>query len=265
MRVMRAVIVAALCLIASACSGSSAPERITTTEERAFALQIIRALQAGDTETVLKHMPRDLAARIEPSLPDMRALLPSNPAAPARLIDARVELLSAARKVDLGYTMDEGSSRHTLIRLVLVRLDKDVFLRGLRVSRVPERLEGPPPFTLGGKSLGQYLFLLFAVLSAATIVTALYVLYRANNVGRKWPWAIGCAFGLGQFTMNWTSGAVAFHLAGVQLFGVVVTENGPLAPWMIGFGLPIGAYVFLLRQAHARVRERDGTPPRSPT
>lgn len=254
---MRCLIVAALCLIAAACDQQSILESITTAEDRAFALQVIRALQAGDTKTVVEHMPQEMAAKIELSVPNMRELLPSDPAAPARLVDARVEVLTAARKVDLAYAMDEGT-RHVLIRLVLVRVEKDVFLRGLHVSPLPRPIEELTPFfALSGKSLGQYLFFLFALLSAATIVTALYVLYRAENVGRKWPWAIGCAFGVGQFTMNWTSGEIEFNTLSIQLFGVVAVKAGALAPWHIGFGIPLVAYVFLLRQAHARVRARD--------
>lgn len=257
MRAIGCIIVAVLCFSLAACSKQSAFERMTTDEERAFALQIIRAVQAGDAKTVVEHMPQDLAARMEPLVPEMRKILPSNPDATPRLVNARVDLLTAARRIELEYAMDEGT-RYALINLIIVRLDKDVFLRGLRVSPLPQPVGAWSPFTLTGKSRGQYVFLVFAALSSATIMFSLYVLYRATDVARKGPWAIGCALGYGQFTMDWSSGAVMFNTASVQLLGVFAKNPGPLAPWYIGFGIPLVAYIFLLRQAHARVRARDG-------
>jgi hypothetical protein len=231
-------------------------ESITTAEDRDYAITIIRALQAGDEVAVVRDMPDDRAAKIKPELAKMRGALPANVKAGARLVDARVEMLTASRRTRLVYAVDDDE-RHALVSLVIVRMKGNVFLQGLYVQELEQPIEDFAGFQLLGKPWGQYLFLTFVLLSFASSIASLYVLYRATDVPRKLPWAIACALGVGQITMNWNTGQISGNLWAVELFGAMVTRPGVLAPWFISLGVPIGAYVFLLRQAHASAGRRE--------
>jgi hypothetical protein len=255
-RIVRGAVIAALCLFLAAC-GPAVFETLTAEEDRDYALSILRALQSGDDATIKQNMSEGMARKIEPKLPAMRAYLPADAKTEPRLVDASVQFLTASRKTRLVYAMDDDK-RHALASLVIVRLKGDVFLQTLSVTQLKQPIEDlAPSFQLAGKHWSQYLFLSCAALSFAMIVAALYLLYRATDVPRKWPWAVACVLGLGQFTMNWDTGQLSAHAWAVQPLGVMVMRPGILASWYISFGLPIGAYIFLLRQAHVHVAKRE--------
>lgn len=211
---MRGMIVGALCLLLAGCGVQSILNSITTSEDRSYAISIIRALRTGDDAAVMRDMPQTLSARIKPELPKMRESLPQSANADVHLVEARAELLTASRRTRLVYAVDDNR-RHALVSLSIVRLKDDVFLQGLYVTGLPQPIESlAPSFSLSGKAWGQYLFLGCALLALCTSLTSLYVLYRATNVPRKWPWAVACAFGVGQITMNWETGQVFARICG---------------------------------------------------
>jgi hypothetical protein len=96
-------------------------------------------------------------------------------------------------------------------------------------------------FTLTGKSPAHYVILAGAILSAALCLVSAVV---AGLRGR-WGWMILNLFGIGQFTLNWTTGAVAFQPIYFSLFGAGFLKGmGPADPWMIMAALPIPAILF---------------------
>src|SRR5260221_629997 len=82
----------------------------------------------------------------------------------------------------------------------------------------PDRAVGEaPPFSLSGKSPWQLLFLALVIAAPLTCLGAIVALIAAKGVKYRWLWAIGCLFGFGSVSMNWTSGVVAFAPININL------------------------------------------------
>lgn len=111
-------------------------------------------------------------------------------------------------------------------------------------------------FTLTGKSPAHYLILAAAVLSAALCLVSAVV---AGLRGR-WGWMILNLFGVGQFTLNWTTGEFAFQPIYFALFGAGFLKGmGPADPWMIMAAFPIPAILFWsLGRWRRKVRKAKG-------
>ena len=255
-RIVGAFVVGVACLIASACGQDAIVQAVSSAEDRALSVEVIGFLQTGAYDKVLALTLTEWKAKLEPELPKMRGFLPSGAGTTIKLVDARFTIVSATnapttRNSYLAYAVDKDD-KHALAQIGFGRSDNKVWLTALYVNPLGVPAEELNAFVFSGKPAGHYLFLILAALSPITVLASLYVLYRATNVRRKWAWAIGCLFGFGLFTFDWTSGAFGFAPLNAQLFGLSVTKAGVLAPWQIGFGLPLVAYWFLLRQAHLR-------------
>lgn len=250
------------CLLVVACSQQELLETITSAEDRALSLEIIKAVQAGDSAKIGEIAKPDIAKELAPVVSQMRKLLPPAASSEPRLVDAKTGIISSAsggttRHSYLAYALDEGK-QHAVVRLAFERAGGEVWMTGLHVSPLPKPVEELTAFSLSGKSFGHYFMLALAALSMAVIVTSLVVLYRARIVRRKWLWAIGCVLGIGKFAMNWSTGAVSFSPLAVQVLGVGVVKAGGLMPWEISVGIPVVAYIFLLSQVRARAVAGEG-------
>jgi hypothetical protein len=49
-----------------------------------------------------------------------------------------------------------------------------------------------------------------------------------------------------QLNFNWTTAAWEFKPAAIVLFGASCYAAGPYAPWVLSFGFPVGALIFLV-------------------
>lgn len=144
------------------------------------------------------------------------------------------------------YTHPEGQVE---TEVLMVRNADDAWrvdgFRAVRVTvaagRAAEEQVAAARFTLVGKTPAHYLILAGAVLSAALCLGSAIV---ASLRGR-WGWMILNLFGVGQFTLNWTTGAIAFQPLYFSIFGAGFLKGmGPADPWMIMAAFPIPAILF---------------------
>jgi hypothetical protein len=261
----RETVVALICVLAAACSQQSFLEAMTSPEDRALSQVIIQALQSGDRAMLIKYTQPELVSKIDPVLPQMRAVVPAaGPGTAFTLVDASFASISppgkgTIKRSFLAYEVD-GRAKHALVQLGFERNDDGkVWLIAIYARGIAKPIWELTAFTLSGKSDGQYFFLLMTVLSTIAVVGSLVVLNRARGVSRKWLWAVSCLFGFGQFTMDWATGMITFQPVAVQLFGAIVSKAG-IGPWRIGFGVPLFAIWFLLAEQRrlARVRAEGG-------
>lgn len=150
------------------------------------------------------------------------------PAGPSRLVDAKYTEFAVlggrkTRESYLAYEVDGANRAHALVRISIERQDGAPQIVALYVNSMAAKAEDLFGFSLIGKSPWQYLILAFAVLSLSTIVLAEIVLFRTKGVRRKWLWAIGCLFGIGQVSVNWSTGDLGFALLRFR-----VVRQGPL-------------------------------------
>ncbi|MFA4892225.1 hypothetical protein [Brevundimonas sp.] len=117
--------------------------------------------------------------------------------------------------------------------------------RAVRITAATVRAAGEQAaaarFTLVGKSAAHYLILAGAALSAILCLGSA----AFAGVRKRWGWMILNLFGIGQFTLNWTTGAVGFQAIYIALFGAgFLKGTGPADPWVIMAAFPIPAILF---------------------
>jgi hypothetical protein len=257
----RHVLLALACLLVAACSQQALLEKFSSPQDRALSTKLIQSLQSGDTAYILSNLRPDLRDRLLAVLPSMRQVLPAGADTKLSLVDASYNSMTTlgsatTRRSYLAYEIDQGS-RHALVRIGIERKAQDVAVTDLYVNSLAKPISELTSFTLTGKSAIQYLFLALAAMSFATIVTSFVVLFRSKGIKRKWLWTIGCLFGFGQFTVDWSTGAVTFAPLYFQLFGAFAIKSPMISAWRVGFGIPIFAVAFLILRR--RLQPRSGS------
>ncbi len=267
---LTAVVLSLTCLVAAACSSERALQKFSSPEDRALSEQIIAAIQRGDGGVIVAYLPPSIAPQLTQELPKMRAAVPSGPGTRVTLADTRFTVRSATgepttRNSYLAYEVD-GGGRFSIVRLGIERQGGQVRITDLYANALAAPARELSAFKLGGKRPAQYIVLALTMVSVATILAALVLLWRDRTRRRRWLWAIGCLFGLAQVAVNWTSGEVSFTLLNIQLFGAFALKDGMLGDWRVGFGVPVFALALLLAAAFEHggrkpPAQRDATPP----
>lgn len=152
----------------------------------------------------------------------------------------------ASYRVVRRYTHPEGQVE---TEVLMVRNAEDAWrvdgFRAVRITatavRAAKEQAAAARFTLVGKSPAHYLILAGAALSALLCLGSAAV----AGFRRRWGWMILNLFGIGQFTLNWTTGAVGFQAIYFTLFGAgFLKGTGPADPWVIMAAFPIPAVLF---------------------
>ena len=153
-----------------------------------------------------------------------------------------------------------GEGRTALVAVGVIRHQADVRITGLSWETSAAPLAELNAFTLNGRSLVHYLFLVLAV-GAAGFSIGVAVLALVKKVGLKW--VLLSLVGTGQVAINWTTGEQSHRMLTVQLFSASATRAGDLAPWFVSFSLPIGAIITLLRWRayRSRTTQPEGADP----
>jgi hypothetical protein len=134
-----------------------------------------------------------------------------------------------------------------LVNVAWLSKDGAFAIVGFNVYDTDGSLEELSKFELAGKSPTHYLVLALAVALPIFCIYTLVVCARTRLMGRKWPWIIFILFGVGKFSLNWTSGAWGFAPLSFLLLGAGVTAE-PYMPWVVSVSLPLGALLFLSRR-----------------
>ena len=149
------------------------------------------------------------------------------------------------RSAYLAYEVDGGAKR-ALVRMRIVREGGKALLTDLYVNGLTAPVEQLGGFSLTGKSAVQYAVLALTGLSLVLILLSEVVLVATKRIPMKWLWFVGCLFGYGQISVDWSTGAVGFMPLYIQLLGAFAIKAGMLAPWRVGFGVPVASIVFLI-------------------
>jgi hypothetical protein len=102
----------------------------------------------------------------------------------------------------------------------------------------------------------DYAVLAYGVAVALFTLVVLIVAAKTKMRRRKWLWILFILFGVGKFSVNWTTGQWGIALLVVQLFSVS-SQAEFFGPWIISVSLPIGAILFLLRRNRLRALDEE--------
>lgn len=119
------------------------------------------------------------------------------------------------------------------------------FIAVYNVNNSPEMPPMPEnKFSLFGKSLKHYVFLLIMLLIPVMVIaTLLYALI--SKIEYKPMWAVIISVALVKITLNWETAKITLSPIGALLFGIGFRQEAG-GVWDLSIALPIGALVFLL-------------------
>jgi len=241
---------------------------IASPEDQALGQRVIEDIRSGTRADLESLLPPELDKKIIPVFPQMRSLLPIGSDTDVSLVDAGVTVTDtlregSSRQSYLAYEVDAGQ-QHALVKIGILRRQDEVVVTDLYVYPLPAPIEELTKFTFRGKGPVQYTFVVLALLSIGTIIAALIRLFRMKGIKRKWLWTVGCLFGVGAITVNWSTGAIGIKVLTVYLFGAFAAKHGFLGPWEVGFAIPIVAIIILLRPPKPKelgARTPEAPPP----
>ena len=102
-------------------------------------------------------------------------------------------------------------------------------------------------FRIGQRGPIGYLWIAVMLASFATCIAAIILIWRRRWIERRWLWTIASLIGIGQFALDWSSGAWELRPVYIGLLGAAALRAGPYAPWVLSFSIPIGALIVILR------------------
>ena len=244
---MRKAIVV-LALILSACNSRSIYERDLSKEDEAFAIHVFEQLQQQRISEVAPLVDqkffRDASNE---TLAEMATVLREKPTA-MRVIAGQTFLADGIRRT---YLTLEYQMRYDWVAagMVIRTQNGKRVIESLDAAITPDSYEQRARFTLRGKSVIQYTYLMLAVLVPLFILFTLYVLWRTPVARLKWLWFIFVALGICSLSVNWMNGLTHVRLLWVQLLGFGFGRVGPYEPYapvVVSWAIPVGAIVFLL-------------------
>lgn len=235
---MRLLAMLLLLLGVSACSLPS-NESTSTPAERATSEQAIASIRAGDlaaidrsaTEAVRNELTQETLDRIRESLPEGTPVLQAVTA-------------GAPGFKSLNYAVGRDD-RWAVVQITLEANGGQARIAGFNVKPSDRSPVAMNDFTLAGKSLAHWLWLVAMAAAVSVSVYACVQIVRTPGLRYKWLWAAGSLVSFVSFSLDWTSGAMRVVPLSVQLLGVGAWRMGPLSPWLLSFAIPVVALAFL--------------------
>jgi hypothetical protein len=156
------------------------------------------------------------------------------------------EYLSAANRPATFTYETTGRRSSAVVFVAFEKTSNGILLDGLRVWTLREPLEQTNALTFKGKGLPQYAWTLACVVIALFQLWMLVVCAWAPYVRLRWLWMLLVFLGIGQFSMNWTTGTEAIKPVSIWVSTVGIVRASPYVPWILSFSLPLGAMLFFL-------------------
>jgi len=237
-----------LCLLLTGCDRQALVDMLASAEQQAHVRGQVERLQARDFAAVEAALDPSLAGPgLRPALERMAALIPAGRARSVQIVGAQKQYRDGVTSIafTIEYAFADG---WLLAQVALAEQGGQRRITALHITPRTQSLEQEHAFRLAGKGASQYVVLAGALASLALSLCALVVCARTRGLRRKGLWVVFILLGFGKLTVNWTTGELFLLPLSVQLFGAsAMAELG--APWMIAASLPVGALVFLLREA----------------
>jgi hypothetical protein len=242
---LRRIVAALLLLALAACNQADLLQKFASPADQALARSYIDHLRQGRMNEIEKAAdPSIVDETLQGTLVKMADLIPLGEPTSVSLVGAH--RMNTAESSTINLTFEYGfSGKWILTNVALKTQGGNTTVVGFSVVPQAASLEEQNKFTLGGKTLIQYLVLALGIVLPLLTLFALIVCIRTKLKGRKWPWILFVIFGFGNFAVNWTTGQWTFAPLYFQLFSA--SAFAPLyGQWTLGVSVPLGAVFFLL-------------------
>ncbi len=201
-------------------------------------------------------LPEDNVDTIRSGLNDGREFLAPYGVDSAHLVGWSVVTMGDTRAT-LTYEV-RGTPGSAVVTVQVWRRGPTSRITGFHWERLAAPLAELNAFTLHGRSLAHYAYLILAVLSVlACVGGAIFAGIRRLGV----LWVMFCLVGVGKATINWTSGQQSFNPFTIQLVGAGYFRPGLVGPWLVSWSLPLGSILVLFKSRARRTPAPSPTPP----
>lgn len=247
MRTMKFVLIALLCLFASACSQQDMIDRLAPSADVKFAQSTLDDLRLGHLDSTRDHLAAQLrTVDIDAQLTKIAGYFPAGVPRSVKTVGFRKMIENGESHATLAFEYQFDSSWALADMTVSTDGDQRT-IEGVHVYRMKQSLEQTNAFTLRGKSPLHYVFLGLVCVIPLLCLYALVMCLRTPMRGRKWPWVLFILFGFMTVGFNWTTGAFSVQPISFLLFGASCFAP-PYGPWTLSVAFPLGAVWFLLRR-----------------
>jgi hypothetical protein len=240
------VLVAALGLLA--CDQKAWFDKFIPKEEAAFAERYIALFQSRDFDAIEAGIdPKLKDPQLRPKLEQLAALFPGEQVSAIAVVGANTLTSGDTTRFNLTFQY-QFPTKWLLANVVLDRRAGALTVMGVSVNPIPDSLENLNSFTFDNKPASDYVVLALAILVPLFIIVSLVTCFLTPIPKRKWLWLIFILFGLGQVTVNWTTGGLNYAPVSFQLLGAGYYRSGPYAAWLVTFSIPLAAIVFWFKR-----------------
>lgn len=252
-----------LALALAACGGESSLQRFTPADVDARSRDYIGQFVRGQTDSALQRLVVPLRTPDATSeLGKITDILRNQRFDTTRVIGAWTNTINGVRHVNMTYELHASSSWY-LANVASVDTADTWFVEGVSARTILAPLEVTTQFSLAGKSLLHYLWLLLTIACATVSLACAVFIGTRRGMPKRWRWVLMSLLGVGAFRMNWANGATDVTFLHVQLLSAGFVRAGSAAPWILSFGVPIGALVALSRYRRWRDCRATATVPSS--
>lgn len=232
--------------VLSGCSNREMLEKFSTPEDQALTKGYIERLRAGEFASITQDIDPSLrSANLQGQLEKMAALIPGGQIESIKLVGAQRNVNVSSNATTVNTTLEYSFGSRWIVANVATKTvgDKRTIV-GFNIYPESQPLEETNRFTLHGRGVTQYAILTAAVAAILVTIVSLVICLRTKSSKRKWPWIICIMIGVGQISVNWTTGKLAFAPIYFMLFSA--GAFAPLyGPWTVSVAVPVGAIVFL--------------------
>jgi hypothetical protein len=246
---MRYLVLVAMMAIAltAGCGQAGMMKAMTPSADEQVAKSYIDLLREHKFEQIEKDIdPADRPPNLHETLIKMAALIPAQAPTSVKVVGANTFRSPGVYKSDITFEY-QFPDKWLLANVMVQKKDGVSTIVGFNVKGISDSLENLNRFSLPGKGALQYAVLAGMIVASLFSLYALVLCARAKVPKRKWLWIVFILFGVGKFTVNWTTGQWGFLPLSVQLFSA-----GAFAPfygaWELSLSLPLGAIWFMLRR-----------------
>ena len=229
-------------------------KKIVPEETNKFARTYIDILRKGDIEKAEELLdPQVVNSRTQSDLQQCFDYLNKGEPIAIELVGVNIRKISGINTYYLSYQL-QFQNTLLLANFTVVEMSGNNQIFSYRVSTLSKSLEEINAFTFSGKSFRHYIVLLVAAGTPIFIIYTIVLCVR-TKMKRKWLWIIFMLFGVGNYSLYWTSGNMVFQPFTIMLFSAGFSKSGFYGPWIFTISVPIGALVFILMRRKIKKSE----------
>ncbi len=214
-----------------------------------FARDFILKLQKGEVEAAEDLMDPmvPLNKQLHEKFVDVSAQLKAAGVDEVHLVrHSRVKsIIGENIKAQFTYEIKAGTGYYVSNIAVGSEMGKMV-IQGMYIEPIPGPLSEINAFTLKGKTIRHYAMLIFVIGIPLFVLYTLYLCYN-STWHMKWVWLVAMIPGIGNISLNWTSGKLALNIVSVSSIWSPAFRDGQSGALYLTFAIPIISMAFFYK------------------